>query len=59
MGAAAIALSSDPVAASIFYDDVKLTKRQRQVFQKVEDEAPLPLVKDHGYLYNSTGEQGV
>lgn len=42
----------------MFYDDsIKLSRRQKQVFSRVEDEPSLPSIPDHGYLYGFTEEE--
>lgn len=44
---------------AVFYDPAvisNLSKREKQVFTRPEDEPPMPLMADHGYLYGTTAE---
>jgi hypothetical protein len=46
--------------SSVFYDPAvatRLTKRQRQVYTRAEDEPPMPLMADHGFLYQTSAEE--
>ena len=51
---------SDARVDAMFYDPAVaagLTARERSVFQRLEDEPPLPLLADHGFLYNTPASQ--
>lgn len=50
--------STEKRLEGMFYDEsIRLSRRQKQVFSRVEDEPALQSIPDHGYLYGFTEEE--